>query len=137
MADESFEKTYCCTCGIQFCVPQFWINKRRETAASFYCPNGHSLSYTESTADRLRKEKVQIEQRLQAQINAETHLRLVAEKALKQEVTKRRKIERRISNGVCPCYNRTFADLAAHMGTKHKDYALPPGQQKRIEGTVQ
>ncbi len=77
------------------------------------------------------------ERRLQAQLNNANHLRLVAEKALKSEITKRRKIEKRVANGVCSCCNRQFSDLHAHMKTKHKDYALPPAEQKQIPAAVQ
>lgn len=90
-----------------------------------------------SAADKLRTEKAQMERELQAKLNQETHLRLVAEKSLKSEITKRRKIEKRVANGVCPCCNRTFEDLARHMSTKHKDYALPPATPKQIAGSVQ
>lgn len=33
------------------------------------------------------------------------------------------KVKNRISKGVCPCCNRTFADLQRHMTTKHPKYA--------------
>lgn len=32
------------------------------------------------------------------------------------------KLKRRVSNGVCPCCNRSFADLHRHMTEKHPDY---------------
>jgi len=40
-----------------------------------------------------------------------------AEKAAKT------RIKNRIGNGVCPCCNRTFKDLASHMKCKHPEYA--------------
>ena len=33
------------------------------------------------------------------------------------------RVKRRVGNGVCPCCNRTFKNLADHMTTKHPDYA--------------
>jgi hypothetical protein len=32
------------------------------------------------------------------------------------------RIKNRIAAGVCPCCNRTFKNLARHMGNKHPDY---------------
>lgn len=32
------------------------------------------------------------------------------------------RIKNRIGNGVCPCCNRTFANLARHMKGQHPDY---------------
>ncbi len=33
------------------------------------------------------------------------------------------KVKKRAANGVCPCCNRTFSDLARHMKAKHPDFA--------------
>lgn len=88
----------------------------------------HSLSYTESIADKRRKEKDQIQHQLQSKINTETHLRLVSEKSLRSEVLKRPKIGQQIT---------TFEDLHRHMQTKHKDYSLAPEQKKQIIAAVQ
>lgn len=125
----------CCVCGIIYGVPEVWIAARRELKDRFYCPNGHGQCFTKSTADRLREEKEALGRRLQAELNTANHLRLVAEKELKAERTKRRKIEKRISAGVCPCCNRTFEDLHRHMQTKHKEYALPPAAAGVIQAS--
>ena|ERR1035438_6208226 len=131
------ESLTCCNCGILFGVPDPWVKCRREDKASFYCPNGHSQSFRESTSDKLRREKESSALAFQAQINDVSHRLLVAEKERDSELRKRRKIEKRIAAGVCPCCNRTFEDLHRHMVTKHKNYALPPGAAKQIEGSVQ
>jgi DNA repair exonuclease SbcCD ATPase subunit len=47
----------------------------------------------------------------------DTEKSLIAQKG----VTTR--IKNRASNGVCPCCNRTFQNLARHMHTKHPDFA--------------
>lgn len=131
------ETLVCGTCGIEYSVPTHWLKERKETRTDFFCPNGHCRVFVESTADRLLREKNEMERRLQAQLNDSNHARLVAEKERDAERRKRRTIEARVSKGVCPCCNRTFQDLQRHMATKHKDYALPPGVPKQIEGTVQ
>lgn len=52
MIDEEVAKllgvyalTKCCTCSIVYKVPKDWLDHKRSTGQSFYCPNGHSLHY--------------------------------------------------------------------------------------------
>lgn len=131
------ENVTCCSCGILFAVPTDWIDARRADKASFYCPNGHSLSYQVSTLEKVKQEKERVEREMQSKLNEANHALLVVQKECESERRKRRKIEARISKGVCPCCNRTFSNIQQHMSTKHKEYALPPGQAKQIQGTVQ
>lgn len=47
----------CPVCGVGYCVPARFDEERREDHRSFYCPNGHSLSYQgESTKERTIRE---------------------------------------------------------------------------------
>lgn len=46
----------CCSCGIAFAVPLSLDKQRRDDGLAFYCPNGHSQSYTETTVMRLQKQ---------------------------------------------------------------------------------
>lgn len=133
MADSSPYLEICCGCGVQFWMTTDLNRSRREDNRSFYCPNGHAQSYRENKLEILQKEKDELQRRLQAEINTAKHLAAVRLKALEAEKRERRKIERRVANGVCPCCNRTFEDLQRHMKTKHKDYALPSGPPKEIE----
>jgi len=127
----------CGQCGIYFTVPENWLLQRRAQGDIFYCPNGHCRVFLETTEARLRKEKDAMERALQSQLNTANHLRLAAESALKKETARRRKIEKRIACGVCPCCNRSFEDLQRHMKTKHAEYGLPPATPKQITGQVQ
>ena len=96
------------------------LDARRDDGRSFYCPNGHSLSY-KGTRHKLErdlktaKDRAARERALRDQ--AEASLR-----ATKGVVTKQRKRLERVANGVCPCCNRSFRDLKRHMQTKHPDY---------------
>lgn len=114
-------------CGVMFAIDDGFDDRRRADHRNFYCPNGHTLSYNGKTeaekekarADRLQK---QVEQR-EADIRFEQR-RLDNERrahaATKGVLTKTKK---RIGNGVCPCCNRTFADLGRHIAGQHPDYA--------------
>jgi hypothetical protein len=120
-------------CGIQFAVPEEWIKRRREDHQDLYCPNGHVQSFlAESRVDQALRLKKESELRLQAEVNEANHARLVAERALTKVVKEKARIETRMKRGVCACCNRTFSNLASHMETKHKDFALPPAKPKRI-----
>ena len=132
-----FEDQDCITCFMQFRVPQGFTAARRRDGRSFYCPNGHSMSYPlgESEADKLRRERDRLVQRMAEKddtIHALEASRARAERkasAARGHVTK---IKKRAANGVCPCCNRTFADLARHMGTKHPGYVSEPTSDEHV-----
>ena len=118
----------CYKCGSLFAVPSQVNDEFVRSGRSFYCPNGHSQFYTESTETQLRKERearARAEQRAQA-----TRDLLAAEErshaATRGVVTKQRKKLARVVKGVCPCCNRSFEDLARHMQTKHPGYDPTP-----------
>jgi hypothetical protein len=54
--------------------------------------------------DREREAKEQAERRLSATRGVVTRIR------------------NRVANGVCPCCNRTFADLHRHMASQHPEF---------------
>lgn len=53
----------CCVCGVNFCISAGLGRNLKETKAKFFCPNGHSQSYTKSTSDILRSE-IQVKDRI-------------------------------------------------------------------------
>ncbi len=112
----------CFKCGCLFAVPDQVQEELVRTGRSFFCMNGHEQHYTKSTASELKKERernASLIARLD-QVRADRDSLERSRSALKGQVTK---IRNRVANGVCPCCNRTFPDLAAHMQTKHPDYA--------------
>lgn len=56
---------------------------------------------------------------------AEQDARNARELAAKEARSKER-LKKRIKNGVCPCCHRTVKQLAAHMKSKHPEYACSP-----------
>lgn len=127
--DQKQSETSCCTCGVVFTIPKGMYDQRRSTGESFYCPNGHCLSFRtaiKNEVDRLREE-VEAHKRVtkMARANAtrEREAREAAERraaAARGQVTR---IKNRVGNGVCPCCNRTFQNLQRHMHTKHPGYS--------------
>lgn len=115
----------CCSCGIEFTVPANWKAKRQEDGSTFWCPNGHSQAYTESTTDILRRERDRLAQQIAykddeiaRQKSRADHLGR-SRAAVRGQVTK---LRNRAANGVCPCCNRSFANLRNHMKAKHPDF---------------
>jgi hypothetical protein len=118
----------CCACGTSFAFPDTLQRAaRRDPSVYFYCPLGHSQHYSEGEAGRLRKQlDAQIrEATLQAQRAAQAQQERDAALALQAKAERKLK---RVQNGVCPCCNRTFQNLAQHMATQHpeKSAAAPP-----------
>jgi predicted nucleic acid-binding Zn-ribbon protein len=120
----------CCNCGTVFGINEAQLRQLRQSGAWFCCPNGHQQHYTETEADRLRKQLAATEK---SRDSARAYARSVqdqndaerrAHAATKGQLTKTRK---RVANGVCPCCNRSFADLGRHMAGKHPDYAGQEG----------
>jgi RNA polymerase-binding transcription factor DksA len=118
----------CITCGSPIWGPAtrktHCLNKKG--IESFYCINGHSQVYVGETEsqklqkqlDRVTKEKEWAEQSKQRAQEAEATARraeAIAKGKLKAQAT-------RIKNGVCPCCNRSFANLHRHMSTKHPTF---------------
>lgn len=125
----------CPTCGITYALPQRVVEDRRETGRSWYCPNGHTLSFTKSESDRLREESQRLQRKLDDEkANAawwrnradserrETEHARAQANGYKGALTK---VKKRVGNGVCPCCNRSFVDLGRHMEAKHPAFKEP------------
>jgi len=112
----------CLTCGVWHSLPQVMFDTCYKEGGFWFCPNGHQRGYSEgSTAKQLEKEKKRREwaeqraERLREEAG-ESERRRIAQKAATTRLRNRAKA------GVCPCCNRTFKQLAAHMKNKHPDF---------------
>lgn len=115
----------CYKCAIPFAVPSQYRAYLKDTGETFHCPNGHSQHYSESTIDKLKKElekEHSAKDRLWKIIDSknETINSIERQKAaIKGHATR---LKNRVKNGVCPCCNRTFSNLADHMKSKHPEF---------------
>lgn len=108
----------CCSCGTPFMLPKRMQKVLIENHQRFYCPNGHGQSYCGKTEAQKLKEQLEQEK----QRSAADKERLEKQWLEKHgEVVKLEKKLKRIHNGVCPCCNRTFSNLAKHMETQHPE----------------
>jgi hypothetical protein len=118
-------KVTSCWCGIQMAIPSdlFSIATRQEDF-TVWCPLGHKFVYGDTTEGRLKEER---RRRKEAE-RAKTATRELLEfeqrshAATRGHVTRKKKQLARVSAGVCPCCNRSFANLARHMAGKHPDF---------------
>lgn len=117
----------CARCGVSFGITKRYDDERREARATFYCPNGHTLSFsgkseTEKLREQLDAEKTRAEfwrnERDRNAQRADAADRRAA--AARGQVTK---LKNRAAAGVCPCCNRSFVQLERHMSTKHPGFA--------------
>lgn len=120
-------KIVCCSCNIEFWVPDYWFRTKKQDNSIFQCPNGHEQHFTKgpSKLDLVRRERDRLTQSLAEkddEITRQRELREGAERrvsAAKGQVTR---LKNRAKAGVCPCCNRTFKNLARHMHSKHPDF---------------
>ena len=116
----------CGACGCLFGLSRFLYDARRADKGTFYCSNGHPRGYLESEADKLRRERDRLTQRLAEkddEIKRQRDLREGTERQLSATRGVLTRIKNRVGHGVCPCCNRSFGDLTRHMKTKHPTYA--------------
>jgi hypothetical protein len=108
----------CYKCGVVFGVPDELNQRHKQKGDSFYCPNGHGQE--RALKDQLARARGRL---------STTRERLeFVEHSRNSYRGHFNRIKRRVGNGVCPCCNRTFKDLARHMKSKHPSYTPEDSQ---------
>lgn len=110
-----FSVETCCTCGTMFAMTKDYRSNRLNNGGSFYCPNGHSMSYTKPRVKELEEELEAKRKELTA-----AKCDLLKEKNLRDQLQKNH--DRLVKKGVCPCCRRSFLNLKRHIKTKHPEY---------------
>jgi hypothetical protein len=120
----------CCQCGVHFALPEdLRARCLKDHSKSFFCPNGHSMTYTGKTDEakakeaqvRAEREAAHLRARLD-QAEAETAQTKNSLRATKAAATRARN---RIEKGVCPhpkCH-RHFENVQRHIARCHPDFA--------------
>lgn len=113
------ETEECCDCGMLFAITNDFMRRRKKDHGLFYCPAGHGQHYTGRTEEQKLKAELQL-----ANNRADEMQRRAAEESQRAASISRsyKRVRERVKNGVCPCCNRTFDNLARHMKTKHPAY---------------
>lgn len=133
---ETILKTMeCGTCGVVHAIPETLYDSCYEYGGFWHCPIGHRRGWNEGEQERERKslqrklEKSEqekqraIKQKEWAEQETENQRRSAS--AYKGQVTK---LKNRAKAGVCPCCQRTFKQLAAHMKNMHPDFSVEPDE---------
>lgn len=105
----------CINCGIPFGIPHNYQQRLKQTHENFHCPNGHKQHYVgqteaEKLKEQLRRKENELTQTCAAKIQLESQL------------TKAQNKLKRVHAGQCPCCNKTYKHLTAHMKNKHPDF---------------
>lgn len=103
-----------CTCGIAFAIPYELDRQMHERGKSVFCPRGHQWHYTTTLEEELKRERVS-HRATRELLEAEER----SHRSTRGQLTRARK---RAQAGLCPCCQRTFANVARHMATKHPDF---------------
>lgn len=114
--------TEVCWCGINHAIPRNLARQAREKGTAVYCPLGHTWVIRETEVDKLRKQ-LESERQSKKFWQDQADAAEKSKTALKGQLTKARK---RAANGVCPCCNRSFVDVARHMRSKHPEVGAAP-----------
>ncbi len=114
-----------CWCGMRHAIPaelddfQDRQHDNGERQTSIYCPLGHThVRAGKGEAEKLREQLAVKERRLTATRE------LLRQEERSHSATRGHltRTKNRVAHGVCPCCNRTFKQLSAHMKRKHPDY---------------
>lgn len=106
----------CGGCGVTFAMPQRLRDKRLNDHKNFYCPNGCCRHFVGETREESLEKQLRNANSRNAHLADQLDSAKRSRDAYKGHLNRTKK---RVKNGVCPCCNRTFQDLARHMETKH------------------
>ncbi len=119
-----------CWCGITHAIPRSLDEqarmKRGAGARAVYCPLGHEWHYLGKTEAERLQEQLEDERRRSGRLAAERDQAQAAVTVHKRRATRfrndRERLKTRAAAAVCPCCNRHFKQLAAHLKAKHPDF---------------
>lgn len=118
----------CWKCKCQILLPdELFHAAKASSKIEIFCGYGHSGVFRDgpTEADKLRQERDRLAQRIAERDDEVKRQRERAEAAERRSAAARgqvTKIKNRVGNGVCPCCNRTFDNLARHMHSQHPTF---------------
>ena len=119
MPNITLEVHHCGVCGVIFALDVNFADARRSDKQSWCCPNGHSFSWKgRPEVEELRDQVAAAQRRVRATQDL-LHHEERSHAATRGHLTRTKK---RVAHGVCPCCNRTFAQLERHMASQHPEY---------------
>ena len=121
--------TQCGTCAVWHTIPEVIHSCYKREGGFWHCPNCHQRGWDKGT-DAIERENTRRERDRLKQEAARLAEEIAAEKA-RADVAEKKYLQarRRSAAGVCPCCNRTFANMQRHMKAKHPN--VVPLEQKQ------
>lgn len=111
----------CCRCGTPFAMSADLERVRRVDHEIFYCPLGHQQHWPAGkTQEQKLQEQINRERSRAASLSAQLDQEKASHSSTKGQLTKAKK---RAANGVCPCCNRSFVNVARHVAGQHPEFA--------------
>lgn len=131
-SDTILEFVDCPTCGITYAIPA----SLKRSALKWHgdlsngwklcCPLGHTWWYVGKSEEEKLRERLQSERDRAGRLASERDQLKASLRGTRANASRTRKelksVKTRVAHGVCPCCNRTFKQLAAHMKNKHPEY---------------
>lgn len=115
----------CPSCGIVYGIPEDFAEACRKSGQRYYCPNGHSLGWNETEADRQKNRADALQRRLNSAQDTADRWRENAQREARSAAAYKGHLTRaknRIANGVCPvpgCKRSGFTKVMAHIASEH------------------
>ena len=109
----------CPVCCVVYAMPESLNTECQRTGRDFYCPNGHSLIFTTTENQKLKRQI----QDLETQLSAKAQQARIEAEARQKTEKKLASIQKRTAAGVCPRCHRSFTALRRHMKNKHPEFA--------------
>src|SRR5262245_30328167 len=112
----------CCTCGCRVWLTpsHYYAAMEGRSKITFHCGYGHAQHFANEDDEivKIRRERDRYLQQLAQKDDRIADL-VKETDTLKADAER---MKRRVSAGVCPCCNRTFRQLTAHMKSQHPLY---------------
>lgn len=125
----TFTPIDCCyeNCGRTFAMTSTMENHYRNNKKAFTCPycKGTQGFYGKNKEERLKDKIDMLKDEVafsESQVKKERTRTNHAKRQTAYQKGVTTKLKNRMKNGICPCCNRTFKQLAAHMKNKHPEY---------------
>lgn len=123
-----FHTITCYKCKERFGMADDTYSHLKRSSQGFWCPNGHEQHFRPGKTDaqilqeQLDEERRRVQRLEQRQAMLE-YDREAAERSARAYKGQATRLRNRAAAGVCPCCNRSFANLRTHMSKQHPGFA--------------
>jgi len=111
----------CGECGGVYAINERYREQQYKKGGTWHCPYCDcSWGYAGNSENEKLRRQLEAERERKERALSEANSLRASLSAQKAQTTR---LRNRARNGVCPCCTRSFANLKAHMATKHPDFA--------------